>query len=446
MGAIPGEVDTSHQPPMAIPLAHFIVGLAFLVAGGLVGFLAAVDLGPGLAGLAHVHLFLVGWVCLTIMGAMTQFVPVWSGVRLHSRALAVAQLWIVTAGLVGFAAALLWPAPALVPVFGAAMAAGFWLFAYNLGRSLARLDGFDITERHFALALAFLVLATGLGVVLAVDLAVGVLDGLPVDHRGLLGAHATLAVFGAVLTTVFGALYQLATMFTQSDLHGVDRPLSRLQQVTYPVGVLSLSAGRLLAFEPLAAAGGTLVATAVLAFAVILVRRLVETSVEWTLMLSRYAVLAGAMGLWAVLALPAWLRTPLAPAARFGAPGTAHLLAVGVVGFVVLGTLYHVVPFIVWVHRYSDRLGLEPVPLIDDLSDDRLARADFACFLVGGALLVAADLADPRLAPVGGALLFLGSVLFAWNLLAVCRTHADLTAVFVGVGGDPPSPEPDRGR
>jgi hypothetical protein len=446
MGAIPGEVDTSHQPPMVIPLGHFVVGLVFLLAGGLVGLAAAIDVVPGFAGLAHVHLFLVGFACLTIMGAMTQFVPVWSGVRLYSRRLAVAQLGLVTGGLGGFAAALLPPVPTLLPIFGAVMAAGVWLFAYNLGRTLVRVDGLDVTERHFALALAFFVLATGLGVLLAVDLVVPVVDALPVDRPDVLGAHATLAVFGAILTTVFGALYQLSTMFTQSDLHGVDRPLARFESAGYPAGVVLLAGGRFGDVRVAAAVGGVLVAASLLAFSAILGRRLYATQVDWTPMLSRYAVLAAAMALWGALAIPAWLLDPLDPAARFGAPGTVHLLGVGVVGFVLLGTLYHIVPFVVWVHRYSDRLGLEPVPLIDDLYSDRLARTDFVAFLAGGAILAAGDLLGESLAALGGGLVLLGSLLFAWNLAAVCWSHSHLRGVLAHLFGPRSTTDGDEPR
>jgi hypothetical protein len=299
-----------------------------------------------------------------------------------------------------------------------------------------------VTERHFLLALGYFVALTPLGVTLAVGFTDPVFLDLPLTRVDVVGAHATLAAFGAVLTTVFGALYQLATMFTQTELHGVDRYLRGLKEVAYPVSVVALAGGRLLREPPLARVGGVLAVASVLAVAAILARRLVETSVEWTPMLSRYAVAAGAMAAWGVLTLPAWVADPLAVEARFGAPGTRYLLALGVVGFVVLGTLYHVVPFIVWVHRYSDLLGYEPVPMIDDLYDDRLAAADFAAIAGGTALLVAADLLAARellrvpalVQTVGGGLVLLGSVLFAATLLLVLRRHGpqSVPAVLVG--------------
>jgi len=454
MGAIPGEVETDAQPPMAVPLGHFLIGMAALLAGGALGLADQAGLVTGFAGLAHVHLLLVGWVCVTVMGAMTQFVPVWSGVDLHSRRLARLQLWLVTVGLAGFVGALLWPALDLLPAFGALMLAGFWTFAYNIARTLPR--GMDVTERHFALALTFFVLLTVLGLALAADYTSPVLADLGLARPDVAAAHATLAVFGAVLTTVVGAIYQLATMFTQTDLDRADRLLQRAETVAYPVGVLALAGGRLVGAPALARAGGVLVVGGLVAAFLVVGRKLVGARVPWTPMLSRYAVVVVAALAWAALTLPAWLAAPTAPDATFGAPGAAHLLAVGVVGFVVLGTLYHVVPFIVWVHRYSDLLGFEDVPMIDDLYDARVARADFLLLVAALLALTADGLFDAPGAVAGAAgLAFVaGTLLFVANMVGVVREHSPhsvlgilrgRTASGAGSGTDTGGAGPGRG-
>jgi len=426
MAAIPGNLETDRQPPMTIPLRHFVVGLGLLAAGALVGVGVAAGVVPGLGALAHVHLLLAGWVCVTIMGAMTQFVPVWSGTDLHSRALANAQLALVVVGLTGFVAGLVAGALPWLWPFGGLMLAGFWVFVYNVGRTLAAVESYDVTERHFALALGFFLVLTALGLLLAVGYARPVVAGTPVTRANVAATHATVAVFGAVLTTVYGALYQLGTMFTQTDLHGVDETLRSLETVCHPVGVVLLAGGRLLGAAAVARVGAALVVAAALAFGAILGRKLYEMEVTWTPMHTRYAVVVPGLAAWALVTAPAWLRAPTAPAHRFGGPGAAHLLGLGVVGFVVFGTLYHVVPFVVWVHRYSDRLGFEDVPMVDDLYDDRLAAAD-AALLVSGTLGLVGSGWLPRAAAlrgVGGALVTLGVVVFGANLALVLRDHS----------------------
>ncbi|MFB6169841.1 MAG: hypothetical protein ABEJ06_01730 [Haloarculaceae archaeon] len=425
MSAVPGSIDTEYQPPMAVPLRHFLVGLGFLLAGGVLGMA-----GGGLRTLAHVHALVLGWVCLTIMGAMTQFVPVWSGTRLHSRRLARLQLALVTAGLVGFLATLVAGRPDLLVVAGVVVLAGFWTFVYNVGRTLATVRPLDVTERHFAFALACLLVVTTFGLALAAGFRTPFLGGL---RARVVSAHATLAVFGVVLGTVAGASYQLGTMFTQTDIEGVDATLQRVETAVYPLGVVLLAAARLLARPLLARVGAVFVVGGLALLAVVIGRRLLETRVAWTPMLRRYAAFSGALLLWCGLTLPAWLAAPLAPAARFGAPGATHLLLLGVVGAIVSGTLYHIVPFVVWVHRYSHRLGFESVPMIDDLYDDRLATGDLLAVGAGTALVVAAELFGGGLfggglattaRAVGGTLALAGFCLFVANLSLVVVRHA----------------------
>jgi len=447
MSAIPGNVETDRQPPMVVPLRHFVVGLAFLLAGGLVGVASAAGLVPGLARLAHVHLLLVGWVCLTIMGAMTQFVPVWSNAALYSRRLANGGLVLVAAGVSGFAVAFALAALDWLVVFGAVMVLGLWTFVYNIARTLATVDGYDVTERHFLLALSFFLALSTFGLVLAIELSGVYALGLSVSYAGLRGAHVTLAVFGAVLTTVYGAVYQLGTMFTQTDLDRLDRGLQSVEEVGYPTGVVLLALGRLVGNVALARVGGVLVVAGSVAVGAVVIRKLVEMRVDWTPMHRRYAVFAPALVAWGLLALPAWLRAPTAPEHLFGGAGSVHLLALGAVGFLLVGTLYHVIPFIIWVNQYSGRLGFESVPMIDELYDDRLAAADFALFLGGTAALVAADLSVlPAAATgLGGGLVFLGAAVFATNMLLTIRNHSPYSPAG-GVFDSPAEREEDGER
>ena len=431
MAAIPAGIDTDRGPPMTVPLRHFVVGLGFLLAGVLSGATNGFATTGGSLPLVHVHLLLAGWVCVTIMGAMTQFVPVWSGTELHSRRIATVQLWLVAGGLVGFVGALvLGAAPWLG---GAVVLCGFWLFVYNVARTLLGVRPWDVTERHFAVALGFFLLLSVLGLSLAVGFSrpVFTLANVPITHESARMAHVTVAVFGAVLTTVIGALYQLATMFTQSELRGIDVHIRRFEEIGYPVGVVSLAGGRLFGVPTAGRIGGALIVVSVLGIGVLLARRLYETRVEWTPMLRRYVVVSLAMIAWALLTAPAWIRAPLDPTTLYGAPGTVHLLAIGVIGFVVFGTLYHVVPFIVWIHRYSDHLGLRDVPMIDELYDGRVAAVEFGLLVAGTATIVAGDLlGTSTVVATGGRIAFaIGVSLFVANMLLVLVRHSPQTIV-----------------
>ncbi|TKX82148.1 hypothetical protein [Halorubrum sp. SD626R] len=168
-------------------------------------------------------------------------------------------------------------------------------------------------------------------------------------------------------------------MFTQTDALPVEKRLARAETAAYPVGVISLAGGRLFRVSPLAAAGGLLAAGGAAVAGGVLLRRLRDATAPATPMLSRYAVVAAATLAWSATAAATWAVDPLGPGVRFGHPAVGPVLLGALVGFVVVGSLYHVVPFIVWLDRYADRVGLERVPAIDDLygapgRDGRLRR------------------------------------------------------------------------
>ena len=436
MGAIPGNLDTGQQPPMTVPLRHFVVGLVFLVAGIVLGISLYFDAAPGRGRIVHIHLLLAGWICITIMGAMTQFVPVWSGATIHSRRLANVQLGLVVAGLSGFAVAFLLLETAWLILFGSLMLAGFWTFAYNIVRTLRSVDQYDVTERHFLGAIGFFLALTVLGVLLAIDFTIPVFSRLGVARAGALGAHVTVAVFGAVLTTVYGALYQLGTMFTQTELHGIDHYLRPAEEIGHPLGVVVLAVGRLAESVLIARIGGLMVLGAALVFCVILARKLYEMQVEQTPMHTRYAVAVCALALWALISVPTWLSEPLAREHLLGAENAVHLLVLGAIGFVVLGTLYHIIPFIIWVNRYSDLLGFEDVPMIDDLYDDRLAAIDGTFIFGGTVLIVGSSLFGSTAAPeiIGGLLVAIGIFAFILNMSLVLFRHSPhpIDRIFLG--------------
>lgn len=422
---IPGGRRTDQQPPMAIPLWHFVLALGFLVVGVGGGTVLAVTTLPGLSGLAHLHVLLVGWIAVTIMGAMTQFVPVWSGVTIHSRRLALAQLWLVTVGVAGFATVMLAGALQWLPAAGALMMAGIWTFVYNVGRTLALARPYDFTERHFALALASFGLVAPFGFLLSVDFTIPVFDPLGATRLEVQLTHATIALFGALLAPVVGALFQLAQMFTQTEPDRLNESLLTIEHVCFPAGVVMLALGRGLAIESLARVGAVALLVGLAAFAVVIARLLVGSTVDRSPMIVRYWVVVASVLTWVALAAPTWWANPIAYDTLFGHPDSRWLLIFGGFGFVILGSLYHIVPFIIWIERYSDRLGFEQVPTIDDLYDDRLERADFWAMLVGFGGLSAGPLVGlPTVAvTASSAIATLGVVVFVANMVLTIHRH-----------------------
>lgn len=419
------DLDTDQQPPLSLPFAHFLSGAALLLIGGGVAGLGPLVLPIRASSVGTLHLLLAGWLGLTIMGAMIQFVPVWSGTNLYSERLSLVSLWLVLLGVAGIVAVFLIGSYTWFPLVAGVLLVGFWIFGYTIIRTLPPIRSLDITEAHFLVAVISLLIATLFGWVLATDVTFRILDRLPLTAHGLLMAHLTLTVFGFVSLTIVGALYQLGPMFTQATERQVDTHLAHIEMVAFPVGVLVLAGGRLFEATVPARFGASLLLVGMVGFALILIRRLLGAQVETGPMLRRYWLVSLSVLGWVGLTAPRWLGNPLGYFHRFGSPQATHLLFIGMFTLTVIGTFYHVVPFIIWFHEYSDKLGYEPVPMIDDLYNERLATGEFWLLAVGLAFLWGGELLHlpTWILMAGGNVLGAGVLLFALNMGLVVWHH-----------------------
>ncbi|HEY4687586.1 MAG TPA: cbb3-type cytochrome c oxidase subunit I [Candidatus Subteraquimicrobiales bacterium] len=141
--------------------------LAYMIIGVLMGFLFTIgpiknwiSLGPGrmLVGV-HAHANLVGFVSMMIFGVGYHILPRFSGQPLFSERLAIIHLWLANIGILGMGlfsalAALrggllfqaktssqviegvIAPFMILVSVFAAILAFSFFLFVYNILRTI----------------------------------------------------------------------------------------------------------------------------------------------------------------------------------------------------------------------------------------------------------------------------------------------------------------------
>lgn len=436
MAETPASVTTAAGPPIWLPLAH--VGTAAVLLLGLLAVLAAGVAGVGgvVVRPAVAHLGLAGVVCVTIAGAATQFLPVWSGRPLFSLRLGIVQLPLLTGGVVGLALGLTLWHPGAIVLGGLSLAAGIWALSLN---GLATLAGepigeassapawrrFDLTEWHLVGAFLAFALAAVFGVALAVDLWRPFLHDVGLNRVIIVTAHATLAVFGGVLGTVIGALYQLGSTFVGATFDRRDRQLQRVEGLAWPVGVLVLAGGRLLGSAPIARIGAVALAVGVAAFLLVVGRAVWTASGGAPAVVARYRVATVLGGVWIALGTPAWVAAPLSRTTLLGPPVALVALA-GFLLFVIVGTLYHVVPFLLWVDRYADRIGHEPVPTTEELYGRTRVDGTLTCL---GLLLLGGGAAGVGWAWTGGVVVgTLGVCLAAVTLARTVVVHgtADL--------------------
>lgn len=239
------------------PLNLWFYGVALLVllVGLGVGEAMALRLidptGIGRARLAHIHLNLLGFVTLVIVGTMHNLFPTVLNAQVYSARIARLTFFLMPAGIAiliaGFLLTSLWTQIAA----GGLLLIGSLLFAYNIARTwMAAGKPSDVAANHLLVGTMFLVLSIAAGTLVSVNY---LWDPPKVPFGTLhLVAYTHLALIGFMLQTIFGALSHLLPI--SLAVRRVDSPkerglyLSRLTAISERWGnaqVMTLSLGTL---------------------------------------------------------------------------------------------------------------------------------------------------------------------------------------------------------
>ena len=404
-----GGLATNHAPSFRLIQAHFGLG-----ALGLCAFAAAlVGCAPRLEGhhfqpllLGLVHLCVLGWLMPIALGAMHQLVPVVFEVPVRSERLAWGALALYAVGTAGLVGHLWRMATGLTLV----LSAGVLLLALTLytANLLLTLTGksrtLSLTGYFVLCALGWLLTAAGLGFGLALNLHA---PWLPLSHLQLLRTHAHVAALGFFGLLIMGVAFRLMEMFLLA--HGASERAGRMALGALDAGLaLLLVHDAFTAPAPLMALALALLALGVAAFLVqvrrIWVRRMKRLpDAAWRFTLASFAYLALAL----VLGLVLWAVPLPAGVAQRLVLAYGLIALPGFVGSVVVGQLYKILPFLVWLHRFSPLVGLKRVPTASQLLPERPKRAQ-EWLMHGGLLTLALGIVL-----VSSSLRTLGAVAFA---------------------------------
>ena len=404
-------------PPFSLPLRFFLTAPLFLLAAAGLIVLSPDALASRWTpqALALTHALTLGFLAMTMLGALMQMLPVVAGSTLPApRFVAGFSHASLTLGSVALMTGFLTAEPTAFIIGIALLGAGFMVFLAAAAISLARAVP-SVTVTGLRLALVCLGITLAIGLVLAL-LRAG--WGLPPTVKATISAHAAFGLLGWVLLLVIGVTWQVVPMF----------------QITppYPPRLARGLAGALFALLVIHAAAplfapvvGTLIdasiAGGILVFALATLRlqsRRRRKLPDVTLNFWRLGMAS------LITCVFVWLMAQLWPA---WANSNAYPMLLGVLfvgGFavsVVNGMLYKIVPFLAWFHLQAQlqaRAG--SIPTMKDMIAERAMRGQFRAHLIACLLIVAATL-WPQLAITAGITLAL-SVLLLWlNLLSVVR-------------------------
>jgi len=405
--AIPAPPLGANAPSVALPFAFVLTGLLALFTGA--GWLVA---RPAMLATYHynqyviavTHLFVLGWICSLVMGAMYQLVPVALETRLYSEKLAWVQWAFHVVGFIGMVWMFNTWNMKQVGHFGSVLATGVVLFVYNLAQTLRRVPKWNVTAAAVAVALVWLSLAITAGLSIAAAkcnyesatpvTAVGgvsaLLHGLKAvavfvtrfDAISTMHAHAHLGAVGCFITLIVGVSYKLVPMFTLSEVQSRRRAGLSLALLNFGlagafVAILLRSSWKLV-FALVMVAGLALYGWELAA----ILRARKRRTLDWGL--KSFLTAVGLLLSMSALAVAlSWPGLPLTALTGQLENLYGFLGLLGVVSLAIVGMLYKIIPFLVWYQSYSRQIGRAQVPALAELYSARLQAAGYWSYLAG---------------------------------------------------------------
>lgn len=411
-------------PPLGAPLRFFITAPLFAICAGGLLLWAGPDLFASRwtpAALALTHLITVGFMMQVMLGAMQQLLPVMAGANIR-RPLLVATVVhaAITLGGILLVLAFLTAKPLLVGCAVALLGGGVVIFTGAAVQALHGVPTASPIARGMGLGLLGLFVTVGLGLLIAVSMGWSL--GLPQEQLANVHLGWGFVAWGGAILGAVG--FVAVPMFQQTPPYP---GWFRRGFAVVTIATVALWTGAELA--------GLARGASVLALGVVLV----SASFAWmTLKVQRQGKhpKPGALQrLWRVAMVSTLLACALWLLARVSDTETQWqgwpllfgvLLLFGGFMSVILGMIYKIVPFLVWLHLQNLGHGRLMAPHVKKMMDERHINGQTIAHLVAvGLLLLAVVCPHWFVYPAGLALIAANAWLLRnlLNALAVYHRH-----------------------
>lgn len=421
------------MPPLSAPLRFLLTAPAFGVAAALLLVWVGPDAfdsrwSPHL--LAITHLITVGFLAMTMIGALIQILPVIAGIEVKRPLVSAAAIHALMVAGTGILAAGFWIGSAhLQQTAAAVLLAAFAVAIVMIGSGLLRSYAVHTFLPAARLALVSLAATVSLGVFMATALARGHAMNLPL----LADLHLQWGMIGWVGLLVAAVAVQVVPMFQTTPQYSNARVrwlagivFGALVVLTFAVignpAAASLRLGAL-ACLVLAAAG---FAAYTLQLQIRRRRRMPDaTTFLW--MTGMICAIVCAL-LWS--GAQAW--PPLHDSRSYALLlGVLMVLGFGV--SVINGMLYKIVPFLLWMRMQEKTRLPASVPNVKRILPEPFQRAQARLHVVALVLLATAAVWPANLARPAGLACALSFVLLEWNLLRALRAFHNFPAPVDGM-------------
>ena len=378
----PVNTDPQHTAPFGFVATHFVFSLFGLFATLSLLVIRLDDLGgPIISGLPFglAHTAVLIWLLPVAVGALYQMLPVLADAPPAPRKLSWLAFGLYALGSTGLVAHLLTlnTSPGLVATAGLTLA-GILLHVGLLHGVLAKARKKDESTKFVRDALSWLATAVILGLLLALSLRSPLFEN---PHFLWMPIHVHLAAFGFFAMMAMGVVPKLTEMFLVA--HGPEGRSASFGRHFGNLAMLFLLAGGFGLIERSLEGAALFMALSVIAFLIrmkeVFQRRLKkQLDAPWRYTQASFFWLSFSVG------LGIWLVSGLAPIendSQNWAYATAFFF--GFLGNLILGQQYKILPFLVWLHRFSDTFGEEGSVSAQDLVPKSLKRLEVLLWNLG---------------------------------------------------------------
>ena len=398
------SISQDFAPPFKLIAPYFMLGSFFYLFSSLYVFFFGVDdlSFLDMKVISFVHVFLLGFVMMTIFGAMAQLVPVVLEVG-HFGVELFYVIWpLLLIGTLLMAFGFL-QSPALLPYGGIVVLIAMMIFVMEIFLTTLKVKKLNVVMSGVLISNAFLFFGVIIGLVMALTYA-GTINA---DVGSLLKAHVYLVIGGYVAITVMSLSVVLIPMFGLS--HGFSmRPLE-ISIGAMSVAVILVVLSSFVVSGVVEYLGYSLAIISLLVYfyfvySIYKTRARKEMDVYARSLIFSYLSLAVSLFLGGAYLLSGRETLLLA---------TAWQMFFGFFGFLITGHAYKIIPFLVWFERFSPLVGKQKVPMLADMVPKRSSSAQFLFSSIGVSVVLAAILLQSDLwLKAGASFLLIGALAF----------------------------------
>ncbi|MCF6339966.1 MAG: hypothetical protein L3J10_04330 [Sulfurimonas sp.] len=403
------SVSQDFAPPFKLISPFFILGSLFYVFSAMFLFSFSVENIALLDTkvLSFVHLFLLGFIMMSIFGSMAQLVPVVLEVGHFGVELFYAIWPLLGIGTVLMVIGFL-SSPALLPYGGVVVLIAMMIFVMEIFLTIKKVKKLNNVMSSILISNTFLFF----GIIFGLVIALGYAGTIEVDISNLLKSHVFLVIFGYIAITLMGLSLVLLPMFGLS--HGFSKKPLEIAMTIMSISVILIVLSSFIDFVILSYLGYLLAIVSLCVYfylvqSIYKTRARKENDVYVMSLFFAYASMIVSL-IFAII----YLFTNFEPLLL----SAGWLIFFGLFGFAVTGHIYKIVPFLVWFERFSPLVGKQKVPMLADMVPPKSSQAQFIFCAVGVVIVaIAILLQNDTLIKAGASFLLVGSLAFFRSVL-----------------------------